>query len=90
MERSTSTIEFTLRPANGSAVSVRLRRLSLGWSADVPGVGSGTGVGRTARQALTAALQPLGESALRALMADLGLLEPSVAVVELEGAAGSR
>ena len=86
MERSKSTIEFTLRPGNGSVVSVRLRRLSLGWSADVPGVGYGTGVGRSARQALTAALQPLGESAVRALMADLGLLEPSVAVVELEGA----
>lgn len=86
MERSTSTIEFTLRPANGSAVSVRMRRLSLGWSADVPGVGAGTGVGRSARQALTAALQPLGESAVRALMADLGLLEPSIAVLEVEAA----
>jgi len=84
MERSTSTIEFTLRPGNGSAVSVRLRRLSLGWSADVLGVGAQTGVGRSARQALTAALLPLGESAVRALMADVGLLEPSVAVLGLE------
>jgi hypothetical protein len=86
MERSKPTIEFTLRPGNGSEVSVHLRRLSLGWSAHAPGVGSGTGVGRTARQALTAALQPLGESAVRALMADLGLLEPSIAVFEVEAA----
>jgi hypothetical protein len=84
MERSKSTIEFTIRPTAGSEVSVRLRRLSLGWSADVLGVGAGTGVGRSARQALTAALQPLGESAMRALMADLGLLEPSIAVVEAD------
>jgi hypothetical protein len=33
---------------------------------------------------LTAALQPLGEQASRLLMADLGLLGPSLAVLEVE------
>jgi hypothetical protein len=84
MERGESTIEFSLRTGDGPGLSVRLRRLSLGWVADVAGVGAGPGVGRTARQALTAALLPLGSGATRALLADLGLLEPSVAVLEIE------
>ena len=87
MERSGSTIEFSLRPVRGPELEIRLRRLSLGWVADVAGIGAGPGVGRSARQALTAALQPLGDNAVRELLADLGLLEPSVAVVEVERAA---
>lgn len=89
MERGESTIEFSLRTGNGPVLSVRLRRLSLGWVADVAGVGAGPGVGRTARQALTAALLPLGDDATRGLLADLGLLEPSVAVFSLDRAAHS-
>jgi hypothetical protein len=89
MERGESTIEFSLRTGDGPVLSVRLRRLSLGWVADVAGVGAGPGVGRTARQALTAALLPLGDDATRVLLADLGLLEPSVAVLALEHAARS-
>ncbi len=89
MERGESTIEFSLRAGDGPVLSVRLRRLSLGWVADVAGVGAGPGVGRTARQALTAALLPLGDDTMRDLMADLGLLEPSVAVLSLERAAHS-
>ena len=90
MERGESTIVFSLRTGDGPLLSVRLRRLSLGWVADVAGVGAGPGVGRTARQALTAALLPLGNDATRgALLADLGLLEPSVAVLALENAARS-
>lgn len=84
MERGESTIEFSLRTGDGPVLSVRLRRLSLGWVADVAGVGAGPGVGRTARQALTAALLPLGSDATRSLLADIGLLEPSVAVLESE------
>ena len=84
MERGESTIEFSLRAGNGPELSVRLRRLSLGWAADVAGVGAGPGVARSARQALTAALLPLGDDETRALLADLGLLEPSVAVLVLE------
>ena len=88
MERSGSTIEFSLRPGSGLMLHVRLRRLSLGWSADVAGIGGGPGVGRSARQALTAALQPLGDPAVRSLLADLGLLEPSLAVLRAERLAG--
>ena len=84
MERGESTIEFSLRAGSLPELSVTLRRLSLGWVAHVAGVGAGPGVGRTARQALTAALLPLGDEQTRALLADLGLLEPSVAVLLLE------
>jgi hypothetical protein len=84
MERGESTIEFSLRAGSGPELSVTLRRLSLGWVAEVAGIGAGPGVGRTARQALTAALLPLGDGEMRAMMADLGLLEPSVAVLVLE------
>lgn len=87
MERGESTIEFGLRPNGGPLLNVRLRRLSLGWVADVAGVGAGPGVGRTARQALTAALQPLGDPAVRLLLSDLGLLGPSLAIANAEKAA---
>ena len=88
MEGTRTSIEFTLR-SDGSqgAVSVRLRRLAHGWVAEVGGALSNIGVGGSARQALTAGLQPFCDSAIRALMADLGLLEPSVAVLEMEAAA---
>jgi hypothetical protein len=84
MERGESTIEFSLRSGNGPELSVTLRRLSLGWVAHVAGVGAGPGAGRTPRQALTAALLPLGDDETRALLADLGLLEPSLAVLVME------
>jgi len=84
MERGESTIEFRLRPGSGPQLEVRLRRLTRGWVADVAGIGAGPGVGRSARQALTAALQPLGDSTVRALLADLGLLEPSLAILNVE------
>jgi hypothetical protein len=84
MERGESTIEFSLRSDDGSVLGVRLRRLALGWVADVAGVGAGPGVGRTARQALTAALLPLGEAPTRNLLADLGMLGPSIAVLRVE------
>lgn len=89
MERGESTIEFSLRTGDGPVLSVRMRRLSLGWVADVAGVGAGPGVGRTARQALTAALLPLGDEQTRTVLADLGLLGPSLAVLALETAAQS-
>jgi hypothetical protein len=84
MERGESTIKFSLQAGSRPELSVTLRRLSLGWVADVAGVGAGPGVGRTARQALTAALLPLGDEMTRALLTDLGLLEPSIAVLVLE------
>lgn len=89
MEATRTSIEFTIRPSNSqNAVRVRLRRLAHGWAAEIDGAMANIGVGGSARQALTAALQPFGDSAIRALMADLGLLEPSVAVLTIE--AGSR
>lgn len=85
MEGTQTSIDFTLRPGSGqSAVSVRLRRLAHGWVAEVGGALSNIGVGGSARQALTAGLLPFGDSAIRALMADLGLLEPSMAVLAIE------
>jgi hypothetical protein len=86
MERGESTIEFSLLPGSGPMLNVRLRRLSLGWVADVAGIGAGPGVGPTARQALAAALLPLGDAIVRELLTDLGLLEPSVAVLNAERA----
>lgn len=86
MERGESAVEFSLRTGDGPVLSVRMRRLSLGWVADVAGVGACVGVGRTARQALTAALLPLGDEQTRALLCDLGLLEPSLAVLTMERA----
>jgi hypothetical protein len=90
MEGTRTSIEFTLWPGSGqTAVSVRLRRLAHGWVAEIGGGVANLGVGGTARQALAAALQPFGDSAIRALMADLGLLEPSVAVLAIEADARS-
>ncbi|MGI8928908.1 MAG: hypothetical protein ACR2H0_05525 [Candidatus Limnocylindrales bacterium] len=85
MEGTQASIEFTLRSEGGQkAVSVRLRRLAHGWVAEVGGALSNIGVGGSARQALAAGLQPFGDSDIRALLADLGLLEPSVAVLAIE------
>lgn len=79
-----STIEFTLRPPGHGPVSIRLRRYLDRWVAEQVGVGRPLAIGLTAREALTAALSPLGESQVRMLLADLGLLEPSVNVIRLE------
>jgi hypothetical protein len=79
-----SAVQFSLRRGSAQPIDVRLRRLGPRWVADVSGPVVGTGLGLTARTALTAALQPLGDLAMRALMADLGLLEPSVAVLAIE------
>ncbi len=84
-----TVIQFSLRQGSAQAVDVSIRRLGPRWVANVSGPVVGTGLGLTARTALTAALQPLGDSAIRALMADLGLLEPSVAVLEMEAASRS-
>jgi len=83
-------IEFTLRPAGRTPIEVRMRRVAERWTADVSGPFATVGLGTTARQALTAALQPLGDFAVRMLLTDLGLLEPSVAVARLEQAALRR
>lgn len=88
MEAAESAIDFTLRPGSGSPIRVRLRRVASRWLAEVSGPISTAGLGGCARQALTAALQPMGDGATRLLLADLGLLEPSIAVLEMEATAG--
>lgn len=89
MEATESAIDFTLRPGSGAPVRVRLRRVASRWLAEVSGPVSTAGLGGSARQALTAALQPLGDGATRLLLADLGLLQPSLAVLEIEAVAGA-
>lgn len=88
VEATRPTIDFTLsQAAAGCDVQIRLRRVAQRWVADVRGARSGTGMGRSASQALVAALEPMGDAATRALLADLGLLEPSIAVLTVEAAA---
>ena len=85
---TSSVVEFSLSPMGvAQPIDIRLRRLGPRWVAEVSSPSPSTGLGLTARDALTAALQPLGDVAVRALMADLGLLEPSVAVAAMEAAA---
>ncbi len=79
MERNERTVEFQL-----DGLQVRLTLAGERW---VARVGHSVAVGRSARQALTVALEPLGSASIRALLADLGLLEPSLAVVEMEHSA---
>jgi hypothetical protein len=79
MERSESSVEFTL---NG--LSVRLTMVGERWVARVADT---VAVGASARLALTAALELSAAASVRALLADLGLLEPSIAVAELEATA---
>jgi hypothetical protein len=86
MSNLSNAIEFTLQPAGCPPVRVRLRRGGDRWAAEVSGQAVGLGIATTAGLALAAALEPLGGSAVTRLMADLGLLEPSLQVVELERA----
>jgi len=86
MDRSTDlAVDFTLAPAAlRFAVEVRLRRSGQRWVAVVQIDGRAqTGIGTTARAALTAALDSLGQLAVTVLMADPALLEPSVAIAEM-------
>jgi hypothetical protein len=84
MNGNAPTIEFTLCSPGRTPVQVRMRRMSERWTANVSGPISSVGLGMTARQALTAALERLGDLAVRMLLCDLGLLEPSVAVLQVE------
>ena len=91
METRIVPIEFTLRPDGAVApVHVRMRKRLERWAAEVSGVQSGVGIGVSAREALTAALEPLGEVQARRLLADLGLIEPSIAVVTMQRAASGN
>jgi len=86
MNEMHSAIDFTLDAPGCAAVNVRLRRSGDRWAAEVAGDVSAIGIAVSPRQALMVALEPLGPSAVTTLMADLGLLEPSLRVVELAAA----
>ncbi len=85
MNRPIADIQFTLHgPAPAGEVSVRLRRFGERWVAESAGRGVGTGVGLSARAALSAAVEPFGPVAARAMLADVALLGPSLRVLDAE------
>ena len=86
MSETRAAIDFTLQAPGWAAVNVRLRRSGERWAAEVAGDVSAIGIATSPRGALMAALEPLGPSAVTRLMADPGLLEPSLRVIELETA----
>jgi len=76
-------IVFKLQPASPApAVDVRMRRFGERWVAEA-GASSPVGVALTPRDALKAALAPLGEPFVTVLLADLTLLEPSWEILQL-------
>jgi hypothetical protein len=79
MERSDKSVEFEL-----DGLHVRMTLVGERW---VARVGHGVAVGPNAGQALSAALDMLGKASIRALLADLGLLGPSIKIAEIERAA---
>ena len=89
MERET-TVEFTLRRPGGAPIAVRLRRYLDRWMAELVGRPDQVAIGLTAREALTAALTPLGDRQVGILLADLGLLEPSLRTAAIERAVSRR
>lgn len=73
------------------SVDVRLRSRADRWIAVAEvGAGSQVGLGRTAREALSAALRSYREEVRRALLADLALLAPSIEIMEAAGASQRR
>ena len=76
MERNERSVEFQL-----DGLQVRLTLAGERW---VARVGHSVAIGLSARQALAVALEPLGTASMRALLADLGLFEPSLAVLQIE------
>ena len=81
MSNFDKSVEFTL---GGHAV-----RLNLAGDRWVARVDESVAIASSARLALTAALEPLTNTPLKTLFADLGLLEPSVAVARIEAEAHS-
>jgi hypothetical protein len=79
-------IQFTIEPAAPlPSIDVRMRRFGERWVAEVGGGLPTIGMALTPRDALNAALEPLGDRAVRLLMADLSLLEPSIEIAALAG-----
>jgi hypothetical protein len=76
VDRNRPSIDFTL-----GGLAVRLTRADERWIARA---GESVAVSRSARAALTTALEPLGQASIRALLADLSLLGPSASVLAIE------
>jgi hypothetical protein len=76
VDTNRASIDFTL-----GGLAVRLSSSGERW---VARVGESVAVGRSARAALTLALEPLGPASTRALLADLALLQPSVDIARSE------
>jgi hypothetical protein len=85
-ERQPADISFRLE-GTGIVVDVQLRRSGPRWvvTADVAGRQI-VAIGMTPREALRICFDPLGHTRATALMADLGLLEPSVALLRMDAA----
>jgi hypothetical protein len=77
-------VEFELAPAMlGYSVSVRLRDFEARWLAVVQcRSGSTEGLGGSARDALVAALSPLGTRATAVLMADTAMFGASASLLD--------
>lgn len=77
-------------PALAVRVDVDLRSLGERWVAAAEFQGRRElGIGLTPRQALTAALGPLGSRATAALLADPALMAPSAEILRVVGDAGA-
>jgi hypothetical protein len=77
-------VQFTLQPvATLPAIDVRMRRFGDRWVAEAGTSLPNVGIAGTPREALAAALAPLGANAVTRLLADLNLLEPSCQVIEM-------
>jgi hypothetical protein len=83
MDELQGWIDFPLNAPNVNlTVDVRLRRAGERWVARVVAHGEARfGLGRSARAALAAATAPLGTPVATALLADVGLVEPSLHLV---------
>jgi hypothetical protein len=81
------SVQFRLGAASPLSVAVSLRSFGDRWMAVATlGGEQEIGLGRTAREALTASLASLGQPAVRALLGDLALLAPSVEIARQESA----
>ena len=78
-------IQFSLQPpAPMPAIEVRMRRFGERWVAQAGTTIPSVGMATSPREALKAALEPLGDKAVTRMLADLRLLEPSIDVAQLE------
>ena len=86
MDAQHTPFDFTLSaPTLRLRVDVRLRRSGDRWVARADAGGTRqVGLAESPGKALAASLAPLGRTAVTVLLADLGLLEPSLRVAAVE------